>query len=212
MSSRVIVGSVGLAIVSLIAAGCGDDGPCQGAEGCACFPNGTCLDGLSCASNFCVDLDRDGGDRDGAADGPGSSSSSGAGRGGSSGGHAGTGGGHAGNAGGAGESGSRGDGGMAGGGGTIQQGDACDTSSECAALDDPCLAPVCISGKCDSASKPEGSPAPDDQSGDCERLVCDASGALASQSDGNDVPADDDDPCTIASCGGSTPTQLPPPA
>jgi hypothetical protein len=37
-------------------ANCGDDtSSCQGGERCACYPNATCDDGLSCLSNICVD-------------------------------------------------------------------------------------------------------------------------------------------------------------
>jgi hypothetical protein len=206
MEYRALLGCLGLLSASLLAAGCGDDQPCQGAEGCACFPNGTCLEALSCASDFCVDLDGDGGpDGEGGVDDPGSTSSGGSGGAGTRGGGAGTRGGQSGEGGGAG---SGGDGGTAGSGGTIEQGDACETSAECAALDDPCLSPVCLSGKCDSASRPAGSAVPDDTDGDCERLLCAADGELTSEPDGSDVPAEDGDPCTIATCDGTTAVQV----
>lgn len=47
------------AVVPAAIVACGgdsDDTPCtQGDEGCACFPNDTCNDGLSCLSDLCVD-------------------------------------------------------------------------------------------------------------------------------------------------------------
>lgn len=37
-----------------------DDGPEQGTETGACYPNGTCNDDLTCASNVCVSLPGEG--------------------------------------------------------------------------------------------------------------------------------------------------------
>lgn len=50
---------LGVAIVSLVVVGCGEEEPecAEGAEGCACYPNKTCNDDLSCLSNLCVDPD-----------------------------------------------------------------------------------------------------------------------------------------------------------
>lgn len=55
---RVTFGAA-LAAAVVMSVACGDDGAecTDGTEGCACYANKTCNDGLSCLSNLCVDAD-----------------------------------------------------------------------------------------------------------------------------------------------------------
>jgi endoglucanase len=78
--SSVIARNVGVALAGFITVACGDDGGecAEGTEGCACYPNESCNDDLSCLSNLCVDPDgkpdddeSDGGKVDEAGDGGG---------------------------------------------------------------------------------------------------------------------------------------------
>ncbi|MGD8863739.1 MAG: hypothetical protein PVI30_27230 [Myxococcales bacterium] len=191
----------GLALVvwaGALATACGDD-VCEGTEGCQCFGNDTCLDGLSCASGLCVDL--------AAADDGGmdaSTSGDAAGPRGEDGGEPADGGDR-----GDGDGDGAGDGDGDEGGGTVEQGGECESSAECASLDDPCLQPVCVSGACDSATRPAGSPVDDQTAGDCQRVVCAEGGSLESEPDGSDLPPEDGDPCTVSACDGPDPTQIP---
>lgn len=60
---RVVGGFVSTAIVFACSSG-----PAQGAEGGACFPNGTCNTGLTCLSNLCVNATADSGPKDADVD------------------------------------------------------------------------------------------------------------------------------------------------
>ncbi len=71
--SRGMCGMVGLclALTALVSSCEGDHGECEGEERCACYPNGTCNDGLDCRSSLCVEVDR-GADEGSDDDDPGS--------------------------------------------------------------------------------------------------------------------------------------------
>jgi hypothetical protein len=55
-----LLGSLSLVLLAMPSCG-GDKKPCEGAEKCACYGNGTCDAGLDCRSNTCVNLSGGGG-------------------------------------------------------------------------------------------------------------------------------------------------------
>lgn len=58
--SRWALGALALSCVGCLSSSSGGGGACsRGDEGCECYPNGTCNDGLACYSKLCVDGDAD---------------------------------------------------------------------------------------------------------------------------------------------------------
>jgi hypothetical protein len=88
---------------------------------------------------------------------------------------------------------------------TASSDQTCDDSSECEASDDPCSMNICVSGKCRPVARPEGSLLPESSQieGDCMTLACGDDGDITIIPEPDDIPADDDDPCTDEICNGT---------
>ena len=96
----------------------------------------------------------------------------------------------------------------AGGGGSGGATATCVSASECPDPGSECTLRTCTKGACGSIPAPAGAPVNQQPTGDCERLVCDGDGGVASIEDPGD-PFDDGDPCTADTCVGGTPTHEP---
>src|SRR5262245_12874337 len=71
----VFVGVVGAALAARSGCASGDGRAATGTKGGACYPNGTCNEGLSCATDLCVVLGGAGDDGKNPSDGDGESPS-----------------------------------------------------------------------------------------------------------------------------------------
>ncbi len=104
-------------------------------------------------------------------------------------------------------SGSGGAGGVGGAGAATSStgtgGAACGTDADCPKVAEDCYVAKCTiepgkPGVCGKAPAPLGAVSANQTDGDCQRLVCDASGTTTIETDDTDVPADDGNDCTDA--------------
>lgn len=86
-----------------------------------------------------------------------------------------------------------------------------DPAKDCTAPADPCLVAMCSAGVCDTSPAPDTTVLPDPTPGDCQKDACDGKGNKITVASSTDI-ADDSDPCTIDTCGGTTPKHDPAPA
>jgi plastocyanin len=111
---------------------------------------------------------------------------------------------------GCGDSGSSSAGGGGGGDGTGGHAhDACTAPTDCPAPESPCVEATCDAGKCGTRNIEAGVAATGDVAGDCQKSVCDGSGALTTEADASDLPVDDGNACTVEQCNGSAPSSTP---
>jgi len=86
----------------------------------------------------------------------------------------------------------------------------CTTSDDCPTPSELCHVPLCSSGNCTSAPAPEGTEVPTSaqKTGDCKKVTCGVGGAVTAIADTGDLPADDGNPCTDATCSGPNPAHV----
>jgi plastocyanin len=89
---------------------------------------------------------------------------------------------------------------------------ACQTVTDCPGADSGCQVRACSAGRCTLELAPAGTPASAGAQipGDCQTLMCDASGNATPSIDDADVPDDGLD-CTIGSCSDGMPDSAPAP-
>jgi hypothetical protein len=98
-------------------------------------------------------------------------------------------------------------GGVDGGGGEV----SCMLPGDCAPPPSPCLLQACIGNVCALVAAPAKTELADalQSAHDCQKLVCDSSGASTSVADSSDVPLDASGGCNTPSCDGPTPVLTP---
>lgn len=89
-----------------------------------------------------------------------------------------------------------------GGGGGDDSAPKCTVRADCSKLDTGCTTNECVEGKCVPTLAPDGSEAPGNAAGDCQKVICIA-GKPSTQNDNTDV-IPDSNVCTIESCNGGT--------
>jgi len=72
----------------------------------------------------------------------------------------------------------------------LASGSGCAVDRDCPPAASPCAQARCLSGRCRQEPKPGGAPLPDEQRGDCKKLVCGPSGQVEAQEDPKDVPVE----------------------
>ncbi len=82
----------------------------------------------------------------------------------------------------------------------------CLTASDCPGSDSECSTRTCNAGACGVSFTAAGTPVAQQTSGDCQQNVCDGNGAVTSQALNSDVPADDGNQCTSATCVAGVPS------
>ena len=87
----------------------------------------------------------------------------------------------------------------------------CDVPADCDGVDDACKQRTCKAGVCGVNYTAAGTPTAGQVAGDCSENVCDGSGGVTTAVDAADVPPEDANPCTIATCQGAQAAQLPSP-
>ena len=85
----------------------------------------------------------------------------------------------------------------------------CLMASDCPSPNQECQPTACNNGACYFSYAPSGTPVAAQTPNDCILLVCDGNGKTIATFDDNDTPAEDGDPCTIASCILDMPQHLP---
>jgi hypothetical protein len=80
----------------------------------------------------------------------------------------------------------------------------CKAPEQCPGSDGPCRARTCDGGVCGFDDEPEGTPAPDDEIGDCQGLFCDGDGNAEPGDDDSDLPFDGNE-CTVDACDDGEP-------
>jgi hypothetical protein len=88
--------------------------------------------------------------------------------------------------------------------------DECMAAEDCPQPESVCLTAVCVAGECGTAALPSGTPAPNQDDGDCRMLVCRGDGTLDSVNDDSDVPPDEGD-CLSSVCHQGVLSYLPAP-
>ncbi|WP_281316694.1 lamin tail domain-containing protein [Polyangium sp. y55x31] len=82
------------------------------------------------------------------------------------------------------------DGGGGGGSGGQGGGASCRNPDDCPAPTNPCVTATCDAGACGTSPKPAGTPAPEQQPGDCVIQQCDGAGSVVPVPEDSDVPVD----------------------
>lgn len=75
----------------------------------------------------------------------------------------------------------------------------CTLAVECG-QDTACTTNTCVGGVCGADFTATGTPLPGQTTGDCRELQCNGNGGVQEVADNADLPADDGNPCTGASC------------
>ncbi len=96
------------------------------------------------------------------------------------------------------------------GGATAPSGIPCDDTAECPLSDNPCRLAQCLEGACVHVAAPASQlPSGAQRQGDCRMFFCDGEGDVVETAFPSDVPAEDTNPCTAATCEGVTAAQKP---
>ncbi len=98
---------------------------------------------------------------------------------------------------------------------TCEGDNVCDGGGACVDCNNPtqcpnpgeCLTPICAGHQCGSALVPDGTPTPNQTTGDCKRRVCQMGSAVTEPSNG-DLPVDGN-PCTLDLCTMGAPSNPP---
>ncbi|MBW2455884.1 MAG: hypothetical protein JRI68_15315 [Deltaproteobacteria bacterium] len=86
----------------------------------------------------------------------------------------------------------------------------CEASETCPYPESPCLLAMCLDGECVHVPAPQGNLPDDEQErGDCKQRYCDGQGSVSSFPARIDLPGDDGNPCTEATCDVDVPKQRP---
>lgn len=81
----------------------------------------------------------------------------------------------------------------------------CITPSDCPGMDTECSTRTCVTGSCGVDLDPLGSVLTTQTPGDCQRAICDGSGAVTTENDDSDLPVDTDE-CTDSVCSSGQPS------
>ncbi|MFO0660896.1 MAG: proprotein convertase P-domain-containing protein [Polyangiaceae bacterium] len=82
----------------------------------------------------------------------------------------------------------------------------CNVATDCAGTDTTCKFRTCINNVCGTGLAPAGTPLPNQNAGDCQKLQCNAAGNVISIPDNTDLPADDGFQCTAEVCNSGVPS------
>ena len=85
---------------------------------------------------------------------------------------------------------------------------SCVFSSDCPGVDSYCQVRACDANVCGFTISALGTELPGQAPGDCKTAVCDGAGRTVVQAAPSDIP-DDNNPCTVDACSGTTPTHTP---